>query len=50
MEKKAAAVELIKARLSERPCDPRLWYTDENYHPFIVLTAFHVSNFEFPLA
>lgn len=25
MEKKAAAVELIKARLSERPCDPRLW-------------------------
>ncbi|XP_010323345.2 uncharacterized protein [Solanum lycopersicum] len=25
MEKKAAAVELIQARLSERPCDPRLW-------------------------
>ncbi|CAN4112928.1 unnamed protein product [Withania somnifera] len=25
MEKKAAAVELIKARISERPCDPRLW-------------------------
>ncbi|MCD7466263.1 hypothetical protein HAX54_002811 [Datura stramonium] len=25
MEKKAAAVELIKVRLSERPCDPRLW-------------------------
>ncbi|XP_060172174.1 uncharacterized protein LOC132603231 isoform X2 [Lycium barbarum] len=25
MEKKAAAVELIKARLSERPFDPRLW-------------------------
>ncbi|XP_009597932.1 uncharacterized protein [Nicotiana tomentosiformis] len=25
MEKKAAAVELIKAQLSERPCDPRLW-------------------------
>ncbi|OIS97025.1 PREDICTED: tetratricopeptide repeat protein 27 homolog isoform X1 [Nicotiana attenuata] len=25
MEKKAAAVELIKSQLSERPCDPRLW-------------------------
>ncbi|XP_031123423.1 tetratricopeptide repeat protein 27 homolog [Ipomoea triloba] len=25
MEKKAAAVDLIKARLSERPSDPRLW-------------------------
>ncbi|VFQ79607.1 unnamed protein product [Cuscuta campestris] len=25
MEKKAAAVELIKARLSDRPSDPRLW-------------------------
>lgn len=28
MEKKAAAVDLIKARLSERPSDPRLWYVE----------------------
>lgn len=26
MEKKAAAVDLIKVRLSEMPNDPRLWY------------------------
>ena len=26
LEKKAAAVELIKARLSVMPNDPRLWY------------------------
>lgn len=26
LQKKAAAVELIKTRLSETPNDPRLWY------------------------
>ena len=29
--KKAAAVELIKARLSELPNDPRLWFVDEPF-------------------
>ena len=29
--KKAAAVELIKARLSEKPNDPRLWFVDEPF-------------------
>lgn len=28
LEKKAAAVDLIKMRLSETPNDPRLWYVD----------------------
>lgn len=51
MEKKASAVELIQARLSERPSDPRLWYTEMKlYLPFIMVTAFTVSNFEFPRA
>lgn len=26
LEKKSAAVELIKARLLETPSDPKLWY------------------------
>ncbi|PHT24795.1 hypothetical protein CQW23_35537 [Capsicum baccatum] len=51
MEKKASAVELIQARLSERPSDHRLWYTEMKlYLPFIMVTAFTVSNFEFPRA
>lgn len=35
MEKKAAAVELIKTRLSETPNDPRLWYVLGFFSTFV---------------
>jgi hypothetical protein len=47
LEKKAAAVQLIKKRLSEMPNDPRLWYVW--FHLFNILFQVFCSFFLFDL-
>jgi hypothetical protein len=47
LEKKAAAVQLIKKRLSEMPNDPRLWYVW--FHLFNILFQVFRSFFLFDL-